>query len=75
MKKLLSVLLICALLVPMAAIGEGNTFTELYSSELKTLDYLDSTLTALTTFAYNCELGLVYYDNFGLLRPGRKYGI
>ena len=70
MQKLLSVLLICALLVPMAAIGEGNTFTELYSSELKTLDYLDSTLTALTTFAYNCELGLVYYDNFGLLRPG-----
>ena len=70
MKKLLSILLICALLTPVAALGAGTTYTELYSSELKTLDYLDSTLTALTTFAYNCELGLVYYDNFGLLRPG-----
>ncbi len=47
-----------------------TSFTELYSSELKTLDYLDSTLTALTTFAMNCEMGLVYFDNFGLLRPG-----
>ena len=47
-----------------------TTFTELYSSELKTLDYLDSTLTALSTFAYNCEMGLVYFDNFGLMRPG-----
>jgi len=49
---------------------EYTSFTELYSSELKTLDYLDSTLTALTTFAMNCEMGLVYFDNFGLLRPG-----
>ena len=70
MKKLLSVLLVCALLLPIAALAPETTFTELYSSELKTLDYLDSTLTALTTFAYNCEMGLVYYDNFGLLRPG-----
>ena len=47
MKKLLSVLLVCALLLPMAALAQETTFTELYSSELKTLDYLDSTLTAL----------------------------
>ena len=69
MKKLLCILLIGAMLLSSAAFAE-TTFTELYSSELKTLDYVDSTLTALSTFAYNCEMGLVYYDNFGLLRPG-----
>ena len=70
MKKLLSILLVCALLLPTAAMAKETTYTELYSSELKTLDYVDSTTTALTTFAMNCILGLVYYDNFGLLRPG-----
>ena len=70
MKKLLSILLVCAMLLPTAALAKETTYTELYSSELKTLDYVDSTTTALTTFAMNCILGLVYYDNFGLLRPG-----
>ncbi len=103
MKKLVSILLVAAMLFSMAACGskdnstqapvtstgdqnttaaageqttntaepiEYTTYTELYSSELKTLDYVDSTLTALTTFCNTCEAGLVYFDNFGLLRPG-----
>ena len=73
MKKILSLILasVLALSVALTAAGAaGTTFSELYSSELQTIDYVDSTLTALTTFAMNCELGLVYFDNFGLLRPG-----
>ena len=70
MKKLMCLLLVLAMLIPSAALAKETTFTELYSSELKTLDYVDSTTTALTTFAMNCIMGLVYYDNFGLLRPG-----
>ena len=73
MKKIVALILaaVLALSVAMTAAGAaGVTFSELYSSELQTIDYVDSTLTALTTFAMNCEMGLVYFDNFGLLRPG-----
>ncbi len=73
MKKILALIVasVLALSVAMTAAGAaGTTFSELYSSELQTIDYVDSTVTALTTFAMNCELGLVYFDNFGLLRPG-----
>ncbi len=45
-------------------------FTQLYSTELQTFDWVDSTLTDLSTFAYNTQLGLVYFDRFGLMRPG-----
>ena len=73
MKKTAALLLSLAMLLSMAGFVHGDslpTFTELYSSELQTIDYVDSTLTALTTFAMNTQLGLVYFDNFGLLRPG-----
>ena len=73
MKRIISLILASLMALSMtatAALADNGTFSELYSSELQTIDYVDSTLTALTTFAMNCEMGLVYFDNFGLLRPG-----
>lgn len=72
MKKLLC--LVFAAVMLFASVGmakeDASVYTELYSTELNTIDYVDGTLTALSTFAYTCELGLTYFDNFGLMRPG-----
>lgn len=46
-----------------------TTYNELYSTELSTLNYLSSTNTSLTHFAYSVVDGLVEFDRYGLLRP------
>jgi len=46
-----------------------TTYTELYSSELKTFNYLYNADTTLTHFAYSVIDGMVEFDRYGLLRP------
>lgn len=46
-----------------------TTYNELYSAELKTLNYLSSATTNLTHFAYSVVDGMVEFDRYGLLRP------
>lgn len=72
MKKLLC--LVVAIVMLLASVGvsakEAGVYTELYSTELNTIDYVDGTLTALNFFANIVELGLTYFDSYGLMRPG-----
>lgn len=46
-----------------------TTYKEVYSSELKTLNYLHSTDTGLTQLAYMIEDGLVEFDQYGIMQP------
>ncbi len=85
MKKTISILLVLAMILGLAACSGNNeakntdepekpekVYTEynaLYDSELKTIDYLNSTVTSLSTLAYNCQEGLIGFDGYGLLRP------
>ena len=48
---------------------EYTTYTEVYSSELGTLNYLSTTTTAVSVLAGLCVDSLVEHDQYGIMRP------
>lgn len=48
---------------------EYTTYTEVYSTEVATLNYLSTTTTDITAIAYLCLDGLVEHDQYGIMRP------
>ena len=83
MKRILSLALALLTVLSLAACGgqgssdgsgsgDGSSYTtysELYDTELSTLNYLYNTNTTLVHFSYMVEDGLVEFDRYGLLRP------
>ncbi len=76
MKKLLSLLLCAAMLLgTLAGCGKKaaqatETYRQLYSSELTTLNYLVTGSQNEQWVAANCIDGLVEYDKYGVVQPG-----
>lgn len=48
---------------------EYTTYTEVYSSELSTLNYLSTTATAVAVLGGLCVDSLVEHDQYGIMRP------
>ena len=46
-----------------------TTYTQVYSDELTTLNYLNTTATAVTTLGGLCVDGLIEFDQYGIMRP------
>lgn len=70
MKKLVSILLLMAMVLTLApAMAEGQAYRVLYSGEVSSLNYLTTATTAEFAVAANVIDTLVEYDNLGQVKP------
>ncbi len=70
MKRILSLVLLCALVLSvLPAAAEDATYKTLYSSEVTTLNYLITTTTSEFAVAANVIDTLVEYDRYGQVQP------
>ena len=72
--KRIVTLLLCAVMVlslagVASASGEGAVYRTLYSSEVDTLNYLDTTQAVTTSLTFNLIDCLVEYDSYGNVEP------
>ena len=72
-KRMLTLLLAVVMVLSLGCVayadGEQTTYRTLYSSEVDTLNYLDSTQAVTTSLTFNLIDCLVEYDSYGNVEP------